>query len=115
MMGLEGTLLMGRFPLVLLSNTPDFALFDNLSCALSCCHPSPASSSIRLFISLLLPLQIARAKTIAKHFVDRQNQEASSAKEAAEKAAAGTIISLGLVEDPTAGKDKGNGKEKEKH
>ena len=50
--------------------------------------------------------QIARAKTIAKHFADRQNQESSSAREAADKAAAGTIISLGLVEDPTAGKDK---------
>ncbi|ORX41304.1 hypothetical protein BD324DRAFT_648175 [Kockovaella imperatae] len=39
----------------------------------------------------------------------RKKEQASSAKEAAEKAAAGTIISLGLVEDPTAG-----GKDEEK-
>ena len=59
-----------------------------------------------MWLEIFGDAQIARAKTIAKHFADRQNQEASSAREAADKAAAGTIISLGLVEDPTAGKEK---------
>nr|XP_019006274.1 NADH dehydrogenase (ubiquinone) Fe-S protein 5 [Kwoniella mangroviensis CBS 8507]OCF69735.1 NADH dehydrogenase (ubiquinone) Fe-S protein 5 [Kwoniella mangroviensis CBS 8507] len=46
-----------------------------------------------------LTLQIARAKEIKSHFVQTQISQSSDARKAAEKAATGVIVSLGLVKE----------------
>jgi NADH dehydrogenase (ubiquinone) Fe-S protein 5 len=43
--------------------------------------------------------QIARAKEIKTHFVQTQAREGADARKAAEKAATGVIVNLGLVEE----------------
>lgn len=42
-------------------------------------------------------MQIARAKEIKAHFVQTQAREGTDARKAAEKAATGVIVNLGLV------------------
>ncbi|KAI9634321.1 uncharacterized protein MKK02DRAFT_17995, partial [Dioszegia hungarica] len=49
--------------------------------------------------------EIARAKEIKSHFLQKTAHEGSDARKAAEKAATGSIVSLGLV-----GEDEGDGK-----
>ncbi|RSH86168.1 uncharacterized protein EHS24_004399 [Apiotrichum porosum] len=43
--------------------------------------------------------EIARAKEIKTHFVQTQAREGADARKAAEKAATGVIVNLGLVEE----------------
>ncbi|KAK6904968.1 hypothetical protein V866_004175 [Kwoniella sp. B9012] len=43
--------------------------------------------------------EIARAKEIKSHFVQTQISQSSDARKAAEKAATGVIVSLGLVKE----------------
>ncbi|KIR26139.1 NADH dehydrogenase (ubiquinone) Fe-S protein 5 [Cryptococcus deuterogattii 99/473] len=43
--------------------------------------------------------EIARAKEVKSHFVQKELQESHDSRKAAEKAATGVIVSLGLVEE----------------
>ncbi|OCF44274.1 NADH dehydrogenase (ubiquinone) Fe-S protein 5 [Kwoniella heveanensis CBS 569] len=43
--------------------------------------------------------EIARAKEIKAHFIQKQVEESANSRQAAEKAATGAIISLGLVKE----------------
>ncbi|EAL18728.1 hypothetical protein CNBI3140 [Cryptococcus deneoformans B-3501A] len=43
--------------------------------------------------------EIARAKQVKSHFVQKELQESHDSRKAAEKAATGVIVSLGLVEE----------------
>ncbi|WVN86006.1 uncharacterized protein L203_101164 [Cryptococcus depauperatus CBS 7841] len=43
--------------------------------------------------------EIARAKEVRSHFVQKEFSEGQDARKAAEKAATGVIVSLGLVQD----------------
>lgn len=47
----------------------------------------------------IFPKQIARAKQVKSHFVQKELQESHDSRKAAEKAATGVIVSLGLVEE----------------
>jgi hypothetical protein len=49
-------------------------------------------------------IQIARAKEIKSHFLQKQAHEGADARKAAERGATGTIVSLGLVEEDGGGK-----------
>jgi hypothetical protein len=48
--------------------------------------------------------QIARAKEIKTHFLQKQAHESADARKAAERGATGAIVSLGLVEEEGGGK-----------
>ncbi|KAL7419108.1 hypothetical protein Q5752_005944 [Cryptotrichosporon argae] len=43
--------------------------------------------------------EIARAKEVKAHFLQKQAREGADARKVADKAASGVIVSLGLVED----------------
>ena len=47
--------------------------------------------------------QIARAKEIKTHFLQKQAHESKDARKAAERGATGAIVSLGLVEEEGSG------------
>lgn len=49
-------------------------------------------------------IQIARAKEIKSHFLQKQAHDGADARKAAERGATGTIVSLGLVEEDGGGK-----------
>jgi NADH dehydrogenase (ubiquinone) Fe-S protein 5 len=50
--------------------------------------------------------QIARAKEIKTHFLQKQAHESKDARKAAERGATGAIVSLGLVEEEGSGGGK---------
>ncbi|ORY22121.1 hypothetical protein BCR39DRAFT_552149 [Naematelia encephala] len=50
--------------------------------------------------------EIARAKEIKAHFIEKQIQETHDKRQAAEKAASGVIVSLGLIEDDSGDSGK---------
>lgn len=50
--------------------------------------------------------QIARAKEIKTHFLQKQAHESKDARKAAERGATGAIVSLGLVEEEASGGGK---------
>lgn len=52
------------------------------------------------------PHQIARAKEIKTHFLQKQAHESKDARKAAERGATGAIVSLGLVEEDGSGGGK---------
>jgi hypothetical protein len=57
-------------------------------------------SSVAVLVrQLTMDPQIARAKEIKTHFVQTQAREGADARKAAEKAATGVIVNLGLVEE----------------
>jgi len=75
---------------------------DHIS-SLLCALPPYSLSSIRL--RFLPPTnQIARAKEIKTHFLQKQAHESADARKAAERGATGAIVSLGLVEEEGGGK-----------
>ena len=89
---------------------------DAISCFTSSslpCHSESPTSALHFGLGLRLSssnlripdipkshdLQIARAKEIKSHFVQKTVHETHDARKAAEKAATGVIVSLGLVQE----------------
>jgi hypothetical protein len=82
------------------TNRPSYFLASYISSS----HIRPASHYTML--NPYFTRQIARAKEIKTHFLQKQAHESKDARKAAERGATGAIVSLGLVEEEGSGGGK---------